>query len=87
MLNVSVWLPSFGPALMAVAKLDTDCAPASSLTVWLAPGVKLGASLTLVTVMTKVCVADWFTPPFSTPPSSSSRSVIVAVPNALAAGV
>ena len=37
MLNVSVWLPSFGPALIAVAKLDTDCAPASSLTVWLAP--------------------------------------------------
>ena len=43
---------------MAVAQLGTVCAPASSLTVWLAPGVKLGASLTAVDRDRRsVCVA------------------------------
>src|SRR5262249_53593012 len=76
-----------GPALIAVAQPLTLCAPASSNTVWLAPLVKLGASLTEVTVMSKLCVGLWSTPPLAVPPLSVSRSVIVAEPNAFAAGV
>ena len=49
--------------------------------------VKLGASLTAVTVMVKVWVALVSTPPLAVPPSSWMLTVTVAVPLALAAGV
>ena len=49
--------------------------------------MKLGASLTAVTVMVKVCGADVSTPPFAVPPLSVSCTRDVAVPLALAAGV
>ena len=52
----TVWPPSFGPALIPVAQAVTVCAPASSATVWSAPLVKLGASLTPLTVIVNVCV-------------------------------
>src|SRR5881397_4009129 len=45
---------SAGPALMAVAQPATLCAPESSATVWSAPFVKLGASLTATTVILKL---------------------------------
>ncbi len=48
---------SAGPALMPVAQLATDCAPASSSTVWSGPLVKLGAWLTGLTVMPTVAAA------------------------------
>ena len=84
-LKVTVWpLSSAGPAEIAVAQLATLCAPASSLTVWSAPLVKLGASLTATTVMVKVCGAEVSTPPFAVPPSSCAVTVTVAVPFALA---
>ena len=58
MTKVSVCPLSFGgPGVMLVAQLATVCAPASSATVWSAPLVKLGASLTAVTVMVKLCGA------------------------------
>ena len=86
--NVSVCADSSeGPALIAVAQPVTVCGPLSSSTVSSAPFVKLGASFTVVTLMTNVCVGDASTPPLAVPPSSVSRSVIVAVPLALAAGV
>src|SRR5450756_1063940 len=46
-----------GPALMAVAHGFTVCAPQSSRTVWSAPLVKDGMSLTGVTVRCTVPVA------------------------------
>ena len=49
--------------------------------------MKLGASLTGVTVITNVCAGEMSTPPLAVPPSSLSVSVIVAVPLALAPGV
>ena len=49
--------------------------------------MKLGASLTAVTVIVKVCVALVSTPPLAVPPSSVIVTVTVAVPLALAAGV
>ena len=61
-----------GPALIAVAQPATVCAPASSSTVWSAPFVKDGASLTSVTVIVNVCGADVSTPPFAVPPSSAA---------------
>ena len=85
--NVSTWPVSPTPGSIAVAQPLAVCAPASSLTVWSAPFVKLGALLIPETVIRKVCVADWFTPPSAVPPLSSSRSVIVAAPLASAAGV
>ena len=46
-MKVTVWPDSSaGPALIAVAQPATVCAPASSLIVWSAPFVKVGASLT-----------------------------------------
>ena len=86
--KLSVWLDSLaGPALMAVAHGLTVWAPASSSTVWSAPLVKLGASLTAVTVMVKVWVALVSTPPLAVPPLSWMLTVTVAEPLALAAGV
>ena len=86
--KVSVCADSLaGPALIAVAQPVWLNAPLFSSTVTSAPLVKPGASLTDVTVMTNVCVGDASTPPFAVPPLSISRSVIVAVPLAFAAGV
>ncbi len=42
---------------MSVAQPGTDCAPASSKTVRSGPAVKLGASLTGLTVMVTVAVS------------------------------
>ena len=51
----TVWPDSFaGPFEIAVAHGVTVCAPLSSFTVWLAPFVKLGTSLTAVTVIVNV---------------------------------
>ncbi|MPN60846.1 hypothetical protein SDC9_208579 [bioreactor metagenome] len=47
----------------------------------------VGASLTVLTVMVKVCVADVSTPPLATPPLSFNVTLTVATPLALAAGV
>ena len=46
------------------------CGPASSCTVWSAPLVKLGASLTALTVMVKVWAGEVSTPPLAVPPLS-----------------
>ena len=70
-----------------MAQPDTLWAPASSFTVWSAPFVKLGASLTAFTVIVKVWAADVSTPPLAVPPSSWIRTETVAEPLALAAGV
>ena len=78
---------SVGPAETAVAQGLTVCAPAFSSTVWSAPLVNDGASLTAVTVMVNVCGAEVSLPPFAVPPLSFATSVIVAVPFAFAAGV
>ncbi len=86
--NDSVWPASFGgPALIAVAQGFTVTGPASSALLGFAPAVKLGASLMPVTVIVKVWGAEVSTPPLAVPPSSCSVSVIVATPDALAAGV
>ena len=77
----TVWLDSLaGPALMAVAQPLTDAAPESSSTVWFAPLVKLGASLTELTVIVKVVVVV-LSPPLAMPPLSVTVTVIVALPN------
>src|ERR1700740_114256 len=65
---------------MPVAQLFTVCAPASSLTVWFAPLVNDGASLTAFTVNIKV-----FT---SGPPTDRlTVTVILVVPFAFVAGL
>src|SRR5262245_59147524 len=87
-MKFSVWLASSaGPALIVVAQPATVWAPASSRTVWLAPLVKLGASLTALTVIVKVWAALTFTPPLRAPLSSCTWTVTVALPLALPAGV
>src|SRR5262245_9159814 len=72
---------------MAVAQPATVCRPASSPEVGPAPATKLGASLTAVTVIVKLCGGDVSTPPLTVPPSSFRTSVIVAVPLAFDAEV
>jgi len=88
-LKVRTWPASSAPppGEMSVAKPGTVCAPAFSVTVWLGPMVKLGASLTGFTVMVKFCGALVSLPPLAVPPSSDSVTVMVALPLALAAGV
>ena len=78
---------SAGPVLIAVAQGVTVCAVAFCNTLTSAPLTKLGASLTAVTLITKLCVALVSTPPSAVPPLSLMRTVRVAVPLALAAGV
>ncbi len=78
---------SAGPAEIAVAHPATVAAPESSSTVWSAPFVKEGASLTAVTAIVNVCSPEVSAPPFAVPPSSEDRIVTVASPLALAAGV
>ena len=56
---------------------------ASSATDWLPPIARTGASLTAVTVIVNVWVALWFAPV----PELTRRTVTVATPLALAAGV
>src|SRR5438874_284814 len=88
--KATVWpaaTSSGGPALMLVAQPATVCGPASSSTVWLAPLVKLGGSLTAVTAMVNVWTALVSTPPLAVPPLSCSRTVTVALPLALVAVV
>src|SRR5438874_1776508 len=92
--NVTLWLSSSGaggeagPPLMAVAQLGTLWAGASSRTVWSAPLVKLGASLTAVAVMVNVCGALVSTSPgLAVPPLSMATMVTVAMPLALGARV
>ena len=72
---------------MAVAQGLTVCAPAFSNTLWFGPEVKLGASLTAVTVIVRVCGAEVSTPPKAVPPLSCSTTASVAVPLALGAVV
>src|SRR4051794_40398440 len=79
-------LSSAGPGLMVEAQARL-CAPASSATVWLGPGVKRGVSLTGVTVMTNVTGAEVSAPPLAVPPLSCRRTVTVALPLASGAGV
>ena len=50
-------------------------------------GTTTGASFTGTTVIVRLTVADALMPPFAVPPLSPSVTLIVAVPNALAAGV
>src|SRR5207248_2053535 len=77
--------PGYGR--MFVAQLAMDCAGSSSRTVWSAPLVKLGTSLTAVAVMMNVCGAEVSTPPLAVPPSSLATMVTVAVPLAFGASV
>src|SRR5437762_4294807 len=87
-LNVSVCpASSAGPLLIAVAQPLTVCRPESSFTFSSAPLVKLGASLTALTVITNCTTAVVSTPPFATPPLSCSCTLTVAVPFAFATGV
>ena len=71
MLKTTVWPDSLaGPGEIAVAHGLIVCAPASSSTVTSGPLVKLGAWLTWVTLMMKVCGAEVSTPPLAVPPLS-----------------
>jgi hypothetical protein len=79
----TAWPDSLGPAVMAKAQPSTDCGPASSFTASLAPLVKDGTSLMAVTVMVNV----WGALVSAPPPLSWMRTVTVALPLALAAGV
>src|SRR5947207_1728505 len=84
----SVWLASSaGPVLMLAAQPLTGWGPASSGTVWSAPLVKEGASLTGVMVIVKVWLALVSTPPLAAPPLSCNWTVTVALPLALVAAV
>ena len=73
---------SFGPALNVAN--ETNCVPASSLTAGGLLAVKLGASLTPVTVTANVRSTK--STPLAAPPLSLTRTVIVAVPKASATG-
>src|SRR5437899_2100449 len=72
---------------MFVAQLAMVCGPASSRVETSGPLVKLGASLTAVTLMLKVCGALVSLPPLAVPPLSRATIVMRAVPLALAAAV
>src|SRR5437867_123163 len=64
---------------MLVAQLGTVCDPESSSAVWFGPLVKLGGSLTGVTVMVKVCGALVSPPPFAVSPLPWATPVMVAL--------
>src|SRR2546429_236677 len=75
-----------GPTLMAGAKLATVCEPASSLPAAGSPAtVKVGASLTALTVMVKVWAALVLTLGGTPLPLSVRVTLKVAVPLASAA--
>ncbi len=87
-LKVRLWPDSLaGPAEMAVAQAVRVWGPAFSRTVGSVPAVKLGGSLTGVTLMTQLWAALVSTPPLAVPPSSDRVRVRVAEPLALLAGV
>src|SRR5207237_88126 len=84
--KLTVWPDSLGgPAEMLVAQLANVFGPASSSEVTSGPLVKLGGSLTAVTVMVKVCGALVSLPPLAVPPSSLAMTVTWATPLASAA--
>src|SRR5207302_1109651 len=84
--KLRVWPDSFaGPAEILVAQ-NMVCNGASSLTVRSVPFVNEGASLTEFTVMMKDR-DDVSTPPFAVPPLSVNVTVMVVVPETLAAGL
>ena len=70
-----------------MAKPATLCAPASSATLWLAPMVSVGASLTALTVMVNSWAAEVSTPPLAVPPLSLTSTVTLATPLASATRV
>src|SRR5438093_13459219 len=76
-----------GPGEKFVAQPATVCGPASSSTVWFAPFVNDGTSLTGVTVIVKETCALVSTPPFDVPPLSWTVATITALPFAFADGV
>src|SRR5437016_10252964 len=84
-MNEIVWPASLGgPTEMLVAQLATDCAPASSRTVWSGPLVKLGGSLTGLTVIVAVAVVALkaevgLAPPLLTEASTTLPSAPVTV--------
>src|SRR5262245_13284811 len=72
---------------MLVAQLGIDCAGGfTCIKRMFGPLVKLGASLTAVTLIVNDCVALVSTPPFAVPPLSLIRNVIVADPFTLVVG-
>ncbi len=71
---------------MPVAQPWTVCGAGVLVTVWLAPFVNDGASLT-GDGDDEGLVGALSTPPLAVPPLSWTRTVMVAAPNALAAGV
>ena len=75
----SATLMLFGPVKASGTPTPVDNGPAGT--------VLTGASLTAVTLITKVCGAEVSTPPLAVPPLSCRVNVIVAVPLAFAAGV
>ena len=79
-MKFSAWpASSAGPALIAVAQPATVCgAGVFEHRLVGALGEADGASLTAVTVIVKVCVADVSTPPLAVPPLSCSCTVTVA---------
>jgi hypothetical protein len=85
--NVRFWVTPGSPSSTPVAHGFTVCAPASSFTVWFAPAVNTGTSLTPLIVIVKFCAVEVSTPPFAVPPSSDSVTVIDATPLMFAAGV
>src|SRR5207253_4373866 len=85
--EVRVCGPSVGPALRAVAQAVDGTRAGPLNTVQSAALPKLGASLTFVTLMSKVWLAEVSTPPFAVPPLSEIEIVTVAVPKAFAASV
>ena len=63
-----------GPALIAVAQFGYDCGPLPLEALSSGPFVKLGASLTPVTVIVNVCAPLASTPPFAVPPLSCATT-------------
>src|SRR6478672_4858832 len=76
---------SGGPGEIVVAHW-TLCGPASSTVDRLLPGVKVGASFTLATVIENAA-AEESVPPVAVPPSSWALTVMLALPLAFGAGV
>ena len=85
--KVTVCPTSLTPGLMPVAQPATVCAPLSSRTVWSAPLVNDGASLTALISIVNVTTGETSTPPLAVPPESCARIEIVAVPENVGAGV
>ena len=73
--------------LLTVSPVTEPAAMSSATAVSVEEPEATGASLTAVTLMTKVCEALVSTPLLSTPPLSWICTVTVALPLALAAGV